>query len=135
MLNFIERRITLIILMLVILALSILFGCFEPEYKSIILWVYHIDVIDTVSIGETIDITLHFIIPNGCTSFRRLEVYPGDKEVRFKVWGRRKLNAYCTQSIDFDSTKYSTLPEYSGTYLIEVIQPDKSFYIDSVWVE
>ena len=110
----------------------------ENDYVDFKIMVDNIAHPDTVSITDTLKIKFYGTVgPDGCHSFSHFEEHKKTNELEITVWGSRpNFETACTDVMVFlDGKEYKTLPNKRGLFQIKVVQPDNSFFIDSVYVQ
>ncbi len=120
--------------------LLLLYACTTEPENDYVAYKIKVDSIthpDTVSITDTLIIKFYGTVgPDGCHSFSHFEEHKKTNELELTVWGTKRIRGLCTDVMVFlDGKEYKTLPNKRGLFQIKVIQPDNSFFIDSVYVQ
>ncbi len=124
-------------ILLLILSLS-LFHCKKKDTETqFVIKVDSIRVADTVAVGTNLRIEFFGTIgPNGCYSFSHDETDFVQTTVSIKLWGKNSGAGDCPDVVvKLDGMYMDVNFNASGTYTIQIVQPDDSKLLEKVVVE
>ena len=89
---------------------------------------------DTIQSTETLNITLYYTLYSSCEKFEWVETNLESDTLSIKLIGTKQHNVSCAENIVIDYTYLPITGLVSGTYYLEVLQPEGSSLVDSVFV-
>ena len=128
------RLFTMVLLLLLSLTL---FNCKKKDTETqFVIKVDSIQLADTVEVGTALRIEFFGTIgPNGCYSFSHDETDFVQTTVSIKLWGKNSGAGDCPAVIvKLDGMYMDVNFNSSGTYTIQIVQPDNSKLLKTVVV-
>ncbi|RLD36149.1 MAG: hypothetical protein DRI73_01185 [Bacteroidetes bacterium] len=125
------------VILFLILSLS-LFNCKKKDTETqFVIKVDSIQLADTVEVGTALRIKFFGTIgPNGCYSFSHDETDFIQTTVSIKLWGKNSGAGNCPAVVvKLDGMYMDVNFNSSGTYTIQIVQPDNSKLTEMVVVE
>ena len=121
--------------LLLLLSLS-LFNCNKDTETQFVIQVDSIQVADTVVTGENLRIDFFGTIgPNGCYSFSHDETDFVQTTISIKLWGKNSGESDCPDVVvKLDGMYMDVNFDSSGSYTIQIVQPDNSKLLKTVIV-
>ena len=121
--------------LLLLLSLS-LFNCDKDTETQFVIQVDSIQVADTVVAGENLRIDFFGTIgPNGCYSFSHDETDFVQTTISIKLWGKNSGEGDCPDVVvKLDGMYMDVNFDSSGSYTIQIVQPDNSKLLKTVIV-
>ena len=89
---------------------------------------------DTIQSTEILSITLYYTLYSSCENFKWVETGIDSDTLSIKLVGTKQHNISCADNIVHDYTSLPITGFISGQYYLEVLQPDGSSLVDSVFV-
>ena len=89
---------------------------------------------DTIHSTEILDTTLYFTLYSSCENYKWVETNRDSYTLSIKLIGTKQHNVSCAANIVHDYTYLPITGFISGKYYLEVLQPEGSSLIDSVFV-
>ena len=89
---------------------------------------------DTIHSTEVLGITLYYTLYSSCENFKWVETSRDSDTLSMKLIGTKQHNVSCAENIVHDYTYLPITGFISGKYYLEVLQPEGSSLIDSVFV-
>ncbi len=123
------------VLLLLLLSLS-LFNCNKDTETQFVIQVDSIRVADTVVVDANLRIDFFGTIgPNGCYSFSHDETDFVQTTISIKLWGKNSGESDCPDVVvKLDGLYMDVNFNSSGTYTIQIVQPDNTKLLKTVIV-
>ena len=123
------------VLLLLLLSLS-LFNCNKDTETQFVIQVDSIRVADTVVVDANLRIDFFGTIgPNGCYSFSHDETDFVQTTISIKLWGKNSGESDCPDvEVKLDGLYMDVNFNSSGTYTIQIVQPDNTKLLKTVIV-
>lgn len=121
---------------LVLISLSLV-NCNKSKETQFVIQVDSIHIADTILVTETLRIEFFGTIGNnGCYDFSHDETNFEANNISIKLWGKNSGSDNCPDVIvKLDGTYYDINFANSGTYIVDIIQPDNTKLTNTVVVE
>lgn len=96
--------------------------------------VVQVEAPETGSVGETVTITVFFMVNNGCGEFGSFEATTSGNTVIIKVYPHYR-EGFCTQALETRQVTYTLKPEKAGTYLLKFWSGEDQYISKSIVVQ
>lgn len=96
--------------------------------------VVQVEAPETGSVGETVTITVFFLVNNGCGEFGRLEAANSGNTIIIKLYLHYR-EGFCTQALETRQVTYTLKPEKADTYLLKFWSGEGQYISKSIVVQ
>lgn len=96
--------------------------------------VVQVNAPETATVGETVAVTVHFLVKNGCGEFGSFEDSRNGNTITVKVYPHYQ-EGFCTQAITTREATYSFKPDKAGTYTLQFWAGEEQFITESIVVQ